>query len=155
MRLKYIFSLLVTVGILLSSVSCKTTSTSSNKSSAVDVFTLHQVSWEQIFAQQEENYLVYIYGGRCNSCQLITEEVTTFALAGFLPLLFVNSDDPENDIPRTRDAESSYGATSYQDVSILGIPTIIEIFKGVLIAIIAGTEACLTFLYEKRLNISK
>lgn len=150
--------LLLTLAMFATLLSCspsKNTSFSLNTSGEVDILALYQIAWEQLFAQQAENYLVYIYSETCYNCHAIEEEIIAFAFEGITSIFFVDIKNQINHIPITDELESSYGATFYQDVSILGTPTIIEILKGVLIANVAGTETVLALLYEKRLNIGK
>lgn len=155
MKRKNLFPSLAMLTTLFSCTSTPLNSQSLNSDSKLEVMILNQIVWEQLFAQPANNYLVYVYAETCSNCQAIKDEVIAFALEKVVPLFFVDINNPINEIKITHEVESSYGATSCQDVSILGTPTLIEIYQGVLIANVAGTETCLTLLHEKRLNIGK
>lgn len=152
MHIKYtVFPLFLTVTLLACSpAQAKQSSTTSG--SEIDIVNSQQIEWEQLFLLNEDNYLVFVYSETCNNCHEIMDEVVTFALDDILPMYFIDKNNPINEIPVTSNTESSYGATEIEDVSILGVPTLIEIDQGFIACNTAGRDNCLTLLNEKRLN---
>lgn len=119
--------------------------------SEIDIVNEQQITWEQLFIPSEDHYLVFFYSHACENCREIKDEVIAFALDDIVPMYFIDIKNSQNDIPITSDVESSYGASEIEEVSILGVPTLIEIYEGYIVCNVAGKDHCLTLLNEKRL----
>lgn len=126
---------------------------SSWSSSEIDVASIYQIAWDNLFKQEEENYLVFVYSEWCDNCHAIWDDVISFVNQKVMAFYFVDQKNTNNDVPINTDVESTYGAKEVGEISILGTPTILEIFEGVLIANVAGKQSCLNLLSEKRVNI--
>lgn len=91
-------------------------------------------SYENLFSIESEHYYVYIYSLTCGHCQSIKNRVIKFALNhdNFYLLEYVSS------IPIYETIDTTIGATNYINVGILGTPSLLEIYKHVLVNNIAG-----------------
>ena len=85
----------------------------------------HLISWENIFKQQENDYLVYFYSERCGHCNQIKQDIINFYLEGSYSLYFVCSDmevvlGPKKDLK---------GIDNIDDFYIFGTPFLIRILS--------------------------
>ncbi|NLZ15937.1 MAG: hypothetical protein GXY27_04635 [Erysipelotrichaceae bacterium] len=153
MRTKNFFPTFVMLFTLLACRSPQTSFSNSHYSNEIDVASNYQIAWQDLLKQEEENYLVFVYSEWCNNCHDIWDDVISFVNQKAITLYFVDINRSINNIPISADIESTYGAKEVGEISIMGTPTILEIFNGVLFANVGGKQACLNLLSEKRLNI--
>ena len=76
------------------------------------------ILWNNIFNQDEDDYLVYFYSERCGYCNEIKQDVLKFYLQEYMPMYFVCTDydvvvGPRSDLT---------GVDSIEDFFIFGTP---------------------------------
>lgn len=76
------------------------------------------IQWNDIFNQDEDDYLVYFYSERCGYCNEIKQDVLKFYLQEYMPMYFVCTDfdvvvGPRSDLT---------GVDSIDDFFIFGTP---------------------------------
>ena len=111
-----------------------------------------KISWPKMFEQQEDHYLVFFYSETCTHCHEIMGDVLSFAESNIVKTYFLDIKESEVKIPISSNIDSTIGANSIDDLFIAGTPSIIEIENWIVKANIAGTDSCLTFLNELRLD---
>lgn len=138
MRLRY-FSrfLFLTVLILLSSCKVKEEYPlyAEHEYSEVSAMT---IPIENCFEMAENEYFIYIYLSRCGHCLKIKNMMIEFALSAKIPTYFVVFDEK---IPIVNDVSMTIGASSVNEILILGIPTLIDITNKEITFNIAGVKA--------------
>ncbi len=102
-----------------------------------------QIEWNDIFYVDEIYYLVYIYSEYCGHCKSMKNSIIDYALNPAKPLYFLQF---SNEIPTSTNVENTIGATDVSEVSILGTPTLLEIYNKKLTSNIAGTSEICSFL---------
>ena len=141
---------LATIAIVASCSPAKDVTINKNTFSEQEIVNHHQISWLDLFNQEESHYIVFIYSEKCGYCHEMINEIVDFATDNILPTYFV--DTLQNNVPLT--INNDVGMTTIEEVSIVGTPTIIEIKDHTVISNIPGIDDCLSFLNEKRLNNS-
>lgn len=101
-----------------------------------------QISWNEIFDIDLNQYLVYVYSKRCSHCQNIKNQIIDYALKEE-NMYFVEFND---DVTVTIDIKNTIGVSSVSDLSILGTPSLIEITNHEVSNNLAGEKAILDFL---------
>ncbi|MBO4703461.1 MAG: hypothetical protein J5617_01360 [Bacilli bacterium] len=132
------------------------TSCSSNKDStpSYKLFNEYQIvvdnsiKWPEILNQEEKSYIVFLYSETCAYCHEMQEEVVDFAITCPLKTYFLNVG--ENAVPI--DSDKKIGITNYEEASINGTPSILEVENATITANISGIDDCLTYLNEQRLK---
>lgn len=100
-----------------------------------DYFASRTIDFNNIF-NFDYDYEVYIFSKSCRHCENIKDLVLSYALLNN-DLYFVEF---SNSIPLTNDISSTIGVDRYEDVYILGTPTLLVIKSKVLTANIAGEK---------------
>lgn len=144
--MRTIFSKLIFLPCLFSLVSCQNNDISSEESKASEhdygEIIDRQIEWNGLFLVGIPQYFVYFYSPTCSHCNQIKNVIIEYALKDER-MYFVKYSDEIRIAP---DIENTIGATSVDDVAILGTPSLIEISNSVLKMNIAGTKAILTYL---------
>ena len=102
----------------------------------------YHIFWQDIFKQELDNYLVYIYSKKCSHCNAVKEEVISYALY-VKNVFFIEFCD---DVVVSSDITKTIGASRIEDLSILGTPTLIAIEDYIVKENIAGESAVLAFI---------
>ena len=132
------------------------TSCSSNEDSApsyksfneYQVVVDNSIKWPEILNQEEKSYIIFLYSETCAYCHEMQEEVVDFAITCPLKTYFLNVG--ENAVPI--DSDKKIGITNYEEASINGTPSILEVENATITANISGIDDCLTYLSEQRLK---
>ena len=106
-----------------------------------------KIFWNSLFFVAKTQYFVYIYGKNCLHCKNIKNDVLSFIDEDIFPTYLLECTDK---IPSGLEIEKTIGATSIEDVFILGVPTLLEIDDGVLTSNVAGTSSVMALLYSKK-----
>ena len=92
------------------------------------------ISYQELFNQNQEDYYVYIFSYSCGHCEGFKEEI--------LPIIYNNRNmyllEYSKDIKVSSYVDDTIGASSIDDVYILGTPTLLEIKDGILVTNVAG-----------------
>ncbi len=99
-----------------------------------DSFQERMIEYQDLFEQDFDNYYVYIYSNHCGHCEDFKEEILQ---------VFKNNENMylikySNKIETSSRIDDTIGSTSIENVHILGTPTLMEIYKGVLVTNVAG-----------------
>ena len=108
----------------------------------------NSIEWQNILNQEENNYIIFFYSETCAYCHEMQEEVIDFAITCPLKTYFL--DAVENDVPI--DSDKKIGVSNYEEASINGTPSILEVENATIVANISGIDDCLTYLNEQRLK---
>ncbi len=102
----------------------------------------NSIEWKNILNQEENKYIIFFYSETCAYCHEIQEEVIDFAITCPLKTYFL--DTMENDVPI--DSDKKIGVSNYEEASINGTPSILEVENATITANISGTDDCLTYV---------
>ena len=108
----------------------------------------NSIKWPDILNQEENKYIIFFYSETCAYCHEMQEEVIDFATTCPLKTYFL--DALENDVPI--DSDKKIGVSNYEEASINGTPSILEVENATITANISGIDDCLTYLNEQRLK---
>ena len=134
---------------LITSCSSNENSTLSYKSfNEYQVVVDNSIKWPEILNQEEKSYIIFLYSETCAYCHEMQEEVVDFAITCPLKTYFLNVG--ENAVPI--DSDKKIGITNYEEASINGTPSILEVENATITANISGIDDCLTYLNEQRLK---
>ena len=132
-----------------------------NEQSNKNASTEYEIPFEQeiylkdSLSQNEKQYLVFFHSDTCSHCNEIMGDVLSFCDENIIKLYFLNIKKPTNEITICLKQEIVIGIDKYEDLKIVGTPTIIKVENGVTTANVAGKEDCLTLLNQERLNHNK
>ena len=108
----------------------------------------NSITWPEILNQQEKSYIIFFYSETCAYCHEMQQEVIDFAITCPLKTYFLNTS--ENTVPIKED--KVINVKNYEEASITGAPTILEVNDAVVTDNIAGIDDCLTYLNVQRLK---
>lgn len=108
----------------------------------------NSIEWPNILNQEENNYIIFFYSETCAYCHEMQEEVIDFAITCPLKTYFL--DAVENDVPI--DSDKKNGVSNYEEASINGTPSILEVENATIIANFSGIDDCLTYLNQQRIK---
>ena len=110
------------------------------------------LDWQDSLKQQESNYLLFFYSKTCTYCQEIIEDVQAFCDENIMKVYWINTRETSTTIPVSYDIDKTLGVDDVSNLFIRGTPSIIEVFKGIVVANVPGKENCLTFINDQRLH---
>ena len=113
-----------------------------------EVVVNNSITWPEILNQEEKTYIIFFYSETCAYCHEMQQEVIDFAITCPLKTYFLNVG--ENAVPI--DSDKKIGITNYEEASINGTPSILEVENATITANISGIDDCLTCLNEQRLK---
>ena len=113
-----------------------------------EVVVNNSITWPEILNQEEKSYIIFFYSETCAYCHEMQKEVVDFAIACPLKTYFLNTS--ENTVPIKED--KVINVKNYEEASITGTPTILEVKEATITDNIAGIDDCLTYLNEQRLK---
>ena len=131
--------------------SCTPTEESASQYKAFKEFQVvvdNSIKWPDILNQEENKYIIFFYSETCAYCHEMQEEVIDFATTCPLKTYFL--DVMENDVPI--DSDKKIGVSNYEEASINGTPSILEVENATITANISGIDDCLTYLNEQRIK---
>ena len=108
----------------------------------------NSIKWPDILNQEENKYIIFFYSETCAYCHEMQSEVVDFAITCPLKTYFL--DALENDVPI--DSDKKIGVSNYEEASINGTPSILEIENATITANISGIDDCLTYINEQRIK---
>lgn len=88
-------------------------------------------------------YFVYIYNLNCYYCNLIKQDIISYALSNKYPTYFLEYDETIN-ICYIVDEEKKIN--NLDDLCILGTPTLLDVFNNQIVFNISGSEKILNYL---------
>lgn len=114
-----------------------------------------EIDLKDCLSQSESQYLIFFHSETCSHCKEIKGDVLSFVNDNILKVYFLDIKKPNNEVTICQKEEIVFGVGDYQDLKILGTPTIIKVENGVTTANVAGKEGCLTLINRERLNNNK
>ena len=97
------------------------------------------IPWGGLFEVEADHYMALVFSKSCQHCLAIEDTVVGYALSETsTPLFFIEATAT---IPKGKDIASTLGATSIDEMYILGWPSLLEIQNGTLVAHLAGEKA--------------
>ena len=148
MKLSRFVVSLLSIGLITACSQSENTSESYKSYKEFEVVTNNSITWPEILNQQEENYIIFFYSETCAYCHEMQQEVVDFAITCPLKTYFLNTS--ENIVPIKED--KAINVKSYEEASITGTPTILEVKEASITGNIAGIDDCLTYLNAQRLK---
>lgn len=94
------------------------------------------INFDEIFKQKNEQYFVYFYSLTCSHCSLIKNQMIEYGL-NHENIYFVQASE---DVKISENTDSVVGATSIEEISILGYPSLLEIEQKVCVFITSGSD---------------
>ena len=113
-----------------------------------EVVVNNSIAWPEILNQEEKSYIIFFYSETCAYCHEMQQEVIDFAITCQLKTYFLNTS--ENTVPIKED--KVINIKNYEEASITGTPTILEVKEAAITDNIAGIDDCLTYLNAQRLK---
>lgn len=97
------------------------------------------IPWDDLFNKESNRYYCYVFSKTCSHCNEIKNNVIDYALKND-NFFFV---EYGKHIPLTDDITPTIGATSIDNVTIMGTPTLLGLINHTLIENIAGSKKVL------------
>ena len=123
-----------------------------NAWSQYDIVIKNQIEWSSILSQKEDYYLIFFYSETCPHCHEIMGDVIAFSTSEIVTTYFIDIKKSETKIPIKNEIDETIGKSDFNDVFIMGTPTIIEVEEYIVKANVPGKDNCLTLLNELRLT---
>lgn len=92
------------------------------------------IEWKDVLNMEPLFYYGYVYSKTCSHCLEIKDYIIDYALRK-RNVFFI---EYSKSIPIVTDTNKTINTTSYEDIGILGTPTLLEVYNHTLIANIAG-----------------
>ena len=105
----------------------------------------NHIEWSEIFNFPTDSYYVYIYSPTCGHCKDIKEYVLQFAYLNKDGFYFVTY---SSEITVITNVESIIGKDDYQDVGIVGTPTLFLIQNHILSNVFTGSKEIIATMYN-------
>lgn len=126
----------------------KTKRTSNDETSSIAIFDYSDVAhltieWNKILNQEEQNYFAYIYSNQCGHCKEIKQDVINYALNGEKKIYFIAY---TKEIPIITNAMNNIGVDNYEQLGIIGTPTLFEINEGIVAECYTGSSSIIKTL---------
>lgn len=113
-----------------------------------EVVVNNSITWPEILNQEEKSYIIFFYSETCAYCHEMQQEVIDFAITCPLKTYFLNTS--ENTVSIKED--KVINVKNYEEASITGTPTILEVNDATITDNIAGIDDCLTYLNAQRMK---
>lgn len=94
------------------------------------------ISWDDIFIQKEDSYLIYFYSERCIHCNEIKQEIISFFLEDITTMYFVCTNIKAEFGP----TKELNGIDSINDFYIFGTPFLLELKNHIVEDYYAGVN---------------
>ena len=102
------------------------------------------IPWDHVFAQSENNYLVYFYSERCGHCNSIKNEVISYYLTTEETMYFVCTD-----IDAVFGSQTDLtGINNITDFYIFGTPFLARLVEHAISIYYVGASAILDFIHN-------
>ena len=113
-----------------------------------EVVVNNSITWPEILNQEEKSYIIFFYSETCAYCHEMQQEVIDFAITCPLKTYFLNTS--ENTVPIKED--KVINVKNYEEASITGTPTILEVNDATITDNIVGIDDCLTYINAQRVK---
>lgn len=96
----------------------------------------HLISWNEVFKQNEDDYLVYFYSETCGHCKELKQEIISFYLKDITLMYFVCTDIEAKYGPRA----NLLGIDNITDFYIFGTPFLLRLTNHIVSSYYVGKE---------------
>lgn len=103
------------------------------------------IKWEQLFEPEDESYYTYVYSTTCPHCNEIKQKVIYKSISNEENIYFI---EYTNDIPIGTNIYDYIGQNNYENVGLIGVPTLMEISNHVITNIFVGSKEIIKTLYK-------
>ena len=148
MKLSRFIVSVLSIGLLTSCSQSENSSESFKAYKDFEVVVNNSITWPEILNQEEKEYIIFFYSETCAYCHEMQKEVVDFAITCPLKTYFLNTS--ENTVPIKE--VKVINVKNYEEASITGSPSILEVKEATITANIAGIDDCLTYLNEQRMK---
>ena len=148
MKLSRFIVSLLSIGLITACSHSENASESFKAYKEFEIVANNSITWPEILKQEEKEYIIFFYSETCAYCHEMQKEVVDFATTCPLKTYFLNTS--ENTVPIKE--EKVINVKNYEEASITGSPSILEVKEATITANIAGIDDCLTYLNEQRLK---
>ena len=101
------------------------------------------IEWKDILKQEETHYYSYIYSDTCGHCNEIKQDVICAALKGEKKIYFITY---SKEIPIITNAANNIGVDDYENLGIIGTPTLFEINNSIVVECYTGSSSIIATL---------
>lgn len=105
------------------------------------------IEWKDVLMQEEEYYFAYIFSYSCGHCKDIKQDILRKTISDGWDIYYV---EYTSEISIVDGDEPYIGISSYEDLGILGTPTLFEITSGAISNRFTGSKEIINTLYSKR-----
>lgn len=106
-------------------------------------FEEYKIEWKNLFFTAKSHYFVYIYSEYCLHCMEMKQYILPYFVEQKSDMFLIQY---SSEILCDFETQKTIGATSVENVWIIGVPTLIEIDNGVVVNNVAGKEDILNLL---------
>ena len=103
------------------------------------------IKWEQLFEPKDEFYYTYVYSTTCPHCNDIKQKVIYKSINNEENIYFI---EYTKDIPIGTNIFDYIGQSNYENVGLIGVPTLMEISDHVITNIFVGSKEIIKTLYK-------
>ena len=103
------------------------------------------IKWEEILSIDKEHYYAYVFSFSCGHCKEIKQDILTKVIEDGWNIYFI---EYESDIPIVDSSVPYVGVSKYQDLGIIGTPTLFEISNKIVVDRFTGSKEIITTLYS-------
>ena len=146
MKLSRFIVSLLSIGLITACSHSENTSESFKAYKEFEIVENNSIKWQNILNQEEKSYIIFFYSETCAYCHEMQSEVVDFAITCPLKTYFL--DVMENDVPI--DSDKKIGVSNYEEASINGTPSILEIENATINANISGIELSIKIRFSKK-----
>ena len=107
------------------------------------------IKWSDLFLQEEERYLVYVYSETCGYCKMIKQDVLSYYLLNKDRMYFVCSSKDEVPFDITKDIP--IGISTVENLYLRGTPTMLEVENKCLSKVYEGSESIKNYIEENKI----
>ena len=103
------------------------------------------IKWEEILSIDKEHYYAYVFSFSCGHCKEIKQDILTKVIEDGWNIYFI---EYESDIPIVDSSVPYVGVSNYQELGIIGTPTLFEISNKIVVDRFTGSKEIITTLYS-------
>ena len=138
--------LILLLTFIIISCSARANDISVNKTDNLSYETIEDkvISWDDVFLQADDFYLVYFFSETCGHCNAIKMDIISYYLAKIEPMYFVKN--PSKDEYYASSSYKIIGITNSKDLRIYGVPGLLEIEDWTVLNYHFGEKQILDYL---------
>ena len=103
------------------------------------------IEWKDVLAQEKENYFAYVFSYSCGHCKDIKQDILKKTIIDGWDIYYV---EYTSDILIVDSNAPYIGVTNYEELGIIGTPTLFEISIGAVKDRFTGSKEIIDTLYS-------